>query len=229
MKLVRFFPSLARRLRLAAATGGLVLVFVVAPHVLAALLDPGIINADIAWADDDDDDDDGGGGGGGAGGGGGDGGGYSGRTFGSPAAQRRRARTRRRIQRRARTRQRARPRRQQRARRSRATRVTRRAQRPPPSALPVRAPEFVTAEILLINPSEAQLEAARARGLTLLSRERLDGLDVEIARLRNDGSAPTPTVLERLRRDDPESRLDLNHIYRSYQPQSESCGRGRCW
>jgi hypothetical protein len=69
------------------------------------------------------------------------------------------------------------------------------------------------AELVLLSPSPATLDAARAAGYTVLRERVLEGLGETSVVLRAPPGAPTADALRRLRAIDPNLQADFNHLY----------------
>jgi len=72
---------------------------------------------------------------------------------------------------------------------------------------------IVRSEVVVLSPSAAALDAARAAGFTVLSERTLAGVDERIAVLRAPQGLATAEALQRLRSRDAEGRYDFNHVY----------------
>lgn len=68
-------------------------------------------------------------------------------------------------------------------------------------------------ELLVIAPSAALLDAARAAGYTLRSDDTLPGIDTRLVVLAAPPGLTTAAALEQLRAIDPQARIDLHHVY----------------
>jgi subtilisin family serine protease len=72
---------------------------------------------------------------------------------------------------------------------------------------------IVRSEVVVLSPSAAALDAARAAGFTITSERTLAGVDERIAVLRAPQGLATAEALRRLRSHDTEGRYDFNHVY----------------
>ena len=68
-------------------------------------------------------------------------------------------------------------------------------------------------ELLLIEPSPALLEGARARGFRVLRRSSLDALGLKTVVVQPPPGVATAEALVRLRVLDPQLDADFNHVY----------------
>lgn len=68
-------------------------------------------------------------------------------------------------------------------------------------------------ELLVVAPSAALLDAARAAGYTLRSDDTLPGIDTRLVVLAAPPGIATAAALEQLLAIDPQARIDLHHIY----------------
>ncbi len=68
-------------------------------------------------------------------------------------------------------------------------------------------------ELLLISPTAALLEQARAQGYRLLRRSALVGLDLQTVVMQPPPGVATADALTRLRMLDPRLEADFNHVY----------------
>jgi subtilisin family serine protease len=69
------------------------------------------------------------------------------------------------------------------------------------------------AELLLVSPSQASVDAAIAQGFRLLREQTLDGLDVRSVVLQPPQGVSTAQGLARLRALDAQLEVDFNHLY----------------
>ena len=72
---------------------------------------------------------------------------------------------------------------------------------------------IVRSEVVVLSPSAAALDAARAAGFTVTSERTLAGVDERIVVLRAPQGVATAEALQRLRSHDAKGRYDFNHIY----------------
>src|SRR5512134_3041411 len=72
---------------------------------------------------------------------------------------------------------------------------------------------IVRSEVVVLSPSAAALDAARAAGFTVTSERTLAGVDERIAALRAPQGLATAEALQRLRSHDTKGRYDFNHLY----------------
>ena len=69
------------------------------------------------------------------------------------------------------------------------------------------------AELMLLSPAAATLDAARAQGYVVLRERRLEGLEETSVVLRAPSGVSTADALQRLRAIDPRVEVDFNHLY----------------
>lgn len=72
---------------------------------------------------------------------------------------------------------------------------------------------IVRSEVIVLSPSAAALDAARAAGFTITSERTLAGVDERIAVLRAPQGLATAEALQRLRSHDAKGQYDFNHVY----------------
>jgi len=72
---------------------------------------------------------------------------------------------------------------------------------------------IVRSEVVVLSPSAAALDAARAAGFTITSERMLPGVDERIAVLRAPAGLATAEALARLRSLDAKGQYDFNHVY----------------
>src|SRR6185503_17480674 len=72
---------------------------------------------------------------------------------------------------------------------------------------------IVRSEVVVLSPSTAALDAARAAGFTVTTERTLAGVDERIAVLRAPQGLATAEALQRLRSIDAKGRYDFNHVY----------------
>jgi subtilisin family serine protease len=72
---------------------------------------------------------------------------------------------------------------------------------------------IVRSEVVVLSPSTAALDAARAAGFTVTSERTLAGVDERIAVLRAPQGLATAEALQRLRSRDAKGHYDFNHVY----------------
>jgi subtilisin family serine protease len=72
---------------------------------------------------------------------------------------------------------------------------------------------IVRSEVVVLSPSAAALDAARAAGFTVTSERTLAGVDERIAVLRTPQGLATAEALQRLRSHDAKGQYDFNHVY----------------
>jgi subtilisin family serine protease len=72
---------------------------------------------------------------------------------------------------------------------------------------------IVRSEVVVLSPSAAALDAARAAGFTVTSERTLAGVDERIAVLRAPQGLATAEALQRLRSHDANGQYDFNHLY----------------
>ena len=72
---------------------------------------------------------------------------------------------------------------------------------------------IVRNEVVVLSPSAAALDAARAAGFTVTSERTLAGVDERIVVLRAPQGLATAEALQRLRSLDAKGHYDFNHIY----------------
>ncbi len=68
-------------------------------------------------------------------------------------------------------------------------------------------------EIVAISPDRKVLKRIQDMGFAVIGRKRMNGIGIELVRLRAPASLVTDDALESLRRIDPEGEYDFNHIY----------------
>lgn len=76
-----------------------------------------------------------------------------------------------------------------------------------------RGRPVVRGEVTVVGATSVMLRRARAAGFRLRSRERIEGLDLDVAVLEPPRRLAGPAALARLRALDPDGRYDLNHVY----------------
>lgn len=72
---------------------------------------------------------------------------------------------------------------------------------------------IVRSEVVVLSPSAAALDAARAAGFTVTSERTLAGVDERIAVLRAPQGLATAEALQQLRSHDAAGHYDFNHVY----------------
>jgi subtilisin family serine protease len=72
---------------------------------------------------------------------------------------------------------------------------------------------IVRSEVVVLSPSTAALDAARAAGFTVTSERTLAGVDERLAVLRAPQGLATAEALQRLRANDANGQYDFNHVY----------------
>jgi subtilisin family serine protease len=72
---------------------------------------------------------------------------------------------------------------------------------------------IVRGEVLVVSPTDAELDAALAAGFTVVRVRVLDGLDARILVLAPSKGLNTQRAMVRLREVLPSASLDFNHIY----------------
>lgn len=72
---------------------------------------------------------------------------------------------------------------------------------------------IVRSEVVVLSPSPAALDAARAADFAVARERMLDGLDERVVVLRAPPGLATEAALRRLRALDPQGLYDFNHLY----------------
>jgi len=85
----------------------------------------------------------------------------------------------------------------------------------------------VKGELILLDPSQAALDAATAAGFAVEGRDMLDGLGIETARLRAPAGIGLPRAEKLLRRLAPTATVQSNPIYRPSGAPSAGGQSGR--
>lgn len=71
----------------------------------------------------------------------------------------------------------------------------------------------VRSQVVIVQPSPAALDRARAAGFQIASRENLDGLDLTLVVLTAPPGLSTQDAVAAIRRADPRAAFDFNHLY----------------
>ncbi len=77
-----------------------------------------------------------------------------------------------------------------------------------PAGAPVRR-----AELILVSPAQASVDAAVALGFRVLREQTLEGLDLRSVVLQPPRGMATTEGADRLRALDPRLEIDFNHVY----------------
>lgn len=81
---------------------------------------------------------------------------------------------------------------------------------------------IVRGEILVVSPSESELDTARSLGFTILRIRVLDGLDARIVVLGVPQGMETLRALAQLRTLQPSLSFDVNHVYTDSGPSVDN-------
>ncbi len=88
------------------------------------------------------------------------------------------------------------------------------------------AESFEPDEVLAVNADAAAVARATALGFTVLSRQRLPSIGVDVVRFRVPSNLDAISGRQLLRRETTTGQYDLNHIYRSAR---RTCPDARCY
>jgi hypothetical protein len=102
---------------------------------------------------------------------------------------------------------------------------------------------FEPGEVLVVAPTPGALQRLQAQGFTVLERQSMAALAINLFRLRVPGEMSVPEAIDLLRRRFPDLTIDANHLYEpsassedapaswaraviGWNPAPQSCGRG---